>query len=230
MQAAASLTTIEAVDPQHPHALALLGEAAVEARALYPELFAPDAPAPGNPPLGARDLYLLAWRDGRAVGCGALRERDALTGEVRRMFVTRPARRDGVARALLARLEADAQSLGYRRLVLETGTRQQAAVTLYGQLRLAPHRTVRALHRRSDEPVLRQVPGFAALTGGHAARMALMPDLEPPSLRDLLLRLKGRISRRSWWLWGVAMPLGVALYFTSCCAWQGSLRAAPTSR
>ena len=130
MQAATTLL-IEASDSQHPQALRLLGEAAVEARALYPELFAAGAPAPVNPPLGKRDLYLLAWRDGQTVGCGALREHDAFTGEVGRMFVTRPARRDGVARAVLAHLEREALALGYHRLVLETGARQQAAIGLY---------------------------------------------------------------------------------------------------
>ena len=39
---------VESSDPQHPQALRLLAEAALEARALYPELFARDAPAPGN--------------------------------------------------------------------------------------------------------------------------------------------------------------------------------------
>jgi len=131
IQVTAPSLTIEAVDPQHPQALALLAEAAIEARTLYPDLFAPAAPPPINPPLGTRDLYLIALRDGRAVGCGALRECDALTGELWRMFVTRAARRDGVARALLERLEHEAQAFGYRRLVLETGARQQAATSLY---------------------------------------------------------------------------------------------------
>jgi len=125
------LLTIAPVDPQHLQALALLAEAAIEARALYPELFAPDSPAPTNAPLGEREVYLLAWREGVAVGCGALRRIDATTGEIRRMFVTHNARRDGVARALLARLEADALALGYRRLVLETGTKQKPAMALY---------------------------------------------------------------------------------------------------
>lgn len=130
MQAASNLL-IEASDSQHPQALQLLGEAAIEARALYPDLFAPGSPPPVNPPLGARDRYLLAWREGQAVGCGALREHDAFTGELRRMFVTRIARRDGVARAVLAQLESEALALGYQRLLLETGTRQQAAIALY---------------------------------------------------------------------------------------------------
>jgi putative acetyltransferase len=129
--AAHDALVIEAVDPQHAQALALLHEASVEARALYPDLFAPDSPAPTNPPLADRERYLLAWRDGVPVGCGALQGVDALTGELRRMFVTRGARRSGVARALLTRLEAEAQALGYRRLRLETGVRQKPAIALY---------------------------------------------------------------------------------------------------
>ena len=91
----------------------------------------PQPPPPTNLPLREREVYLLAWREGQAVGCGALRQHDAFSAELRRMFVTRGARRDGVARALLARLEAEAQALNYRRLVLETGARQQAAIALY---------------------------------------------------------------------------------------------------
>lgn len=131
MPTATSQLAIQAVDSQDPQALMLLAEAAVEARALYPDLFAPDAPAPINAPLRARELYLLALRDGRPVGCGALRFRDEFTGELRRMFVTRSARRDGVARALLTQLEHEAWALGYRRLVLETGKRQEPAIALY---------------------------------------------------------------------------------------------------
>ena len=122
---------IQAVDAQHPQALRLLAEAALEARALYPELFATDTPPPHNPPLGEREAYLLACHDGHAVGCSALRGYTPFVGELRRMFVTRAARRQGVARALVAQLQAQAQRLGYRELVLETGHRQHAAIALY---------------------------------------------------------------------------------------------------
>ncbi len=122
---------IQAVDAQHPQALRLLAEAALEACALYPELFAPDSPPPHNPPLGERDVYLLACRDGQAVGCGALRAYTPFVGELRRMFVTRAVRRQGVGRAVLTQLEAHAQRLGYRELVLETGRRQRPAIALY---------------------------------------------------------------------------------------------------
>ena len=37
---------------------------------------------------------------------------------------------------------------------------------------------------------------------------------EPMPPKDLLLGLRGRIGRQRWWLWGVAMPLGMALYLT----------------
>jgi GNAT superfamily N-acetyltransferase len=148
--AAAPPLVLDRVDPQHLQALALLAEAGIEARALYPELFAPDSPAPTNAPLGEREVYLLAWREGVAVGCGALRRIDAATGEIRRMFVTRGARREGVARALLARLEADAIALGYRRLVLETGVRQKAALALY---RGAGWRRIAAYGAFVDDPM-----------------------------------------------------------------------------
>ena len=44
--------------------------------------------------------------------------------------------------------------------------------------------------------------------------MLVMPALEPLSLKDLLFRLRGRVDRRTWWLWAVAMPLGMGLYLT----------------
>ena len=44
--------------------------------------------------------------------------------------------------------------------------------------------------------------------------MVAMRDTESMTLRQLLLQLDGRIARRTWWLWGVAMPLGMALYLT----------------
>lgn len=122
---------IAEVDPQGADAMALLRLAAVEARALYPEGVTPDTPWPTNPPTPPRGIYLLAYRERQALGCGALRPVDDDTAELRRMFVLAEARRSGVARALLQALEAHARRLGYRRLVLETGCRQQPAMALY---------------------------------------------------------------------------------------------------
>lgn len=122
---------IRAVDPLGAHALTLLAQAAAEARALYPELFAADSPQPTNTPLRPGEVYLVACLDDVPVACGALRRLDASTAEVRRMFVARDARRRGLARAMLDALEQAAVALGYDTLRLETGFRQQPAIALY---------------------------------------------------------------------------------------------------
>jgi GNAT superfamily N-acetyltransferase len=119
------------VDPQGPDALALLYEAALEARALYPELTAADAPWPTNPPTPPGGIYLIAYDGGRPLACAALRPLDGAVVEVRRMFVTTAARRRGVARQVLAALEAAARRLGYTTMRLQTGNRQLPAMRLY---------------------------------------------------------------------------------------------------
>jgi GNAT superfamily N-acetyltransferase len=47
------------------------------------------------------------------------------------MFTVEGARRRGISRVVLAHLEDRAAALGYRRLVLETGTAQPEALALY---------------------------------------------------------------------------------------------------
>jgi putative acetyltransferase len=78
-----------------------------------------------------RGTFLVA-RDGeRAVGCGAIRLLDPTTAEVKRMYVEPGQRGRGVGRAVLTALEAAAEQFGVRRLVLETGVHQHAAIALY---------------------------------------------------------------------------------------------------
>ena len=84
-----------------------------------------------TPPRGA---FLVAYVDGRPVGCGALRALPAAgahVAEIKRMYTSPSARRRGVSRAVLTTLEAEAVKLGYRRLQLETGLRQPEALALY---------------------------------------------------------------------------------------------------
>ena len=75
--------------------------------------------------------FVIAWLDDVAAACGGLRRIDDATGEVKRMFVAADARRRGIARAVLAELEATARGIGYTRLILETGTKQPEAIALY---------------------------------------------------------------------------------------------------
>lgn len=82
-----------------------------------------------TPPHGA---FVVAWAGDEPAGCGAIRPSvfdDAC--EIKRMYVRSSARGRGVARALVAALEAAAADLGYRRVVLETGVMQPEAMALY---------------------------------------------------------------------------------------------------
>jgi len=86
-----------------------------------------------TPPAG---VFLVARIDGVAVGSGAVRpltigEPQDGVGEIKRMYTAPDARRRGVSRAILARLEDEARALGYGRVVLETGSRQPEAIELY---------------------------------------------------------------------------------------------------
>jgi putative acetyltransferase len=110
---------------------ALIAELNAELTGMYPEPGAthfgldPDEVAEG------RGAFLVIERDGSPVGCGAVRRIDSDTAELKRMYVSPTLRGTGLGRRLVAALEAEALRLGVRRLVLETGTRQLAAIALY---------------------------------------------------------------------------------------------------
>jgi len=76
-------------------------------------------------------LFLIAKLGARAVGCGALYDFDAGTGEIKRMWVAPDARGLGIARRLLDALEAEARSAGMRRLLLDTNRTLTEAMALY---------------------------------------------------------------------------------------------------
>ena len=94
------------------------------------------------PPAGGMYIAVLGqWgADGvdAAVGCIAFRPMRSVDPaapadecELKRMYVRPHARRSGVARGMLIRLEEEAWRLGFGRLVLETGNRQPEAIRLY---------------------------------------------------------------------------------------------------
>src|SRR5207302_9453813 len=82
--------------------------------------------------------FLVVREDGRAVGCGAIRLLDSTTAEVKRMYVEPDHRRQGAGRVVLASLESAARQLGVKRLVLETGVHQEAAIALPLRAGFAP--------------------------------------------------------------------------------------------
>lgn len=120
---------IDTVPFDHPDAAALRAAQRAELALRYGT---PDS-EPGPAPTAADTAVFLLAREarGRAVGCGALRELGGGLGEVKRMYVVPERRRSGVAAAVLAALEAEADARGWTHLRLETGTLQPDAIAFY---------------------------------------------------------------------------------------------------
>lgn len=90
---------------------------------------------PGSAPTGEDVTVFMVAREfsGEAVGCGALRQLDETTGEVKRMYVPAEHRGKGISKEILVALEDHARTLGWTRLVLETGELQPEAIGLYSR-------------------------------------------------------------------------------------------------
>jgi GNAT superfamily N-acetyltransferase len=80
------------------------------------------------PPHG---IFLVGWDDDQPISCGGVRLVEPGVGELKRMYVAPHARRRGIARRLLHRLEHEAVELGATTLRLETGLHQPEALALY---------------------------------------------------------------------------------------------------
>lgn len=74
---------------------------------------------------------VVAYADGEAIGCGALRKFTEDAAEIKRMFVRSEQRGRGVAGEILSELESWAQELDFSECVLETGLKQPEAIGLY---------------------------------------------------------------------------------------------------
>ncbi len=77
------------------------------------------------------NYVVVAYKNERPVGCGAIRHFDGPTAEVKRMFVSHNCRGEGIATKLLDELESWARELDYTATVLETGTKYPEAIALY---------------------------------------------------------------------------------------------------
>ncbi len=84
-----------------------------------------------TPPAG---FFFVARLDGAPVGCGALARIDAATGEIKRMWTAPEARGLGVARRIVAKIEATARDYGMQALRLDTNRALKEAQALYRKL------------------------------------------------------------------------------------------------
>jgi GNAT superfamily N-acetyltransferase len=77
------------------------------------------------------ETALVASLDGVRAGCGCFKPYSDNTVEIKRIFVPKRFRSQGVARAVMAELESWARELGYAFAILETGILQPEAIRLY---------------------------------------------------------------------------------------------------
>lgn len=74
---------------------------------------------------------VVAYENGEAVGCGAIKEYAKGTAEIKRMFVRAERRGRGIAKSILSELEMWAGELNFSKCILETGVKQPEAIALY---------------------------------------------------------------------------------------------------
>lgn len=74
---------------------------------------------------------VLAFESARAVGCGCFRDRQQATIEIKRMYVVRQYRNQGIGRKILMHLEQWAVEQGFTKSILETGVNQPEAQAAY---------------------------------------------------------------------------------------------------
>lgn len=123
------MITVKEETPRQPEVEILLRQSDEFSAQLYP----PES----RHPLDATQLskphvrFFVARHNGRAVGCGALVIGKEGKAEIKRMFVSPRTRGHGVGRLILDELETVARDKGVRKIRLETGTQNDAALSLY---------------------------------------------------------------------------------------------------
>ena len=84
---------------------------------------------------------IVAYAENRPVSCGAIKEYDAGTMEIKRMYTLPEYRGKGIASKVLKELERWTADLSYKKCILETGKKQPEAIRLYTKngYRLVPN-------------------------------------------------------------------------------------------
>ena len=144
----ASLVEVRIVDPEHPDARRCLRAYVAELNRRSDIPFDPGngstaEPHEVRPPAGA---FVLAYLNGEAIGCGAVKHRAGGPSDIKRMWVAESARGLGLGRRLLRTLEQMSRDSGAPVAQLETNNALTEAIALY---RSAGYEEVPAFN---DEP------------------------------------------------------------------------------
>jgi len=123
--------TVERVDGASPDARTCLAAYAADIDARFPEGFDPASLVRPVEVSGAAGAFLVAYEEGRPVGCGALRTLEPGVGEIRHVWVHPDARRLGLARRILAGLERQAAAHGHDVVRLDTHAALTEAQAMY---------------------------------------------------------------------------------------------------
>jgi len=84
--------------------------------------------------IDAIKCVVVAYEKETAIGCGAIKEFDAGSMEVKRMYTLPGERGKGIASRVLTELEKWSAEMGFEKCVLETGKRQPEAIALYKKM------------------------------------------------------------------------------------------------
>jgi GNAT superfamily N-acetyltransferase len=80
------------------------------------------------------ETVVIAYCNDIPSGCGCFKKFDDETVEIKRMFVKREERKQGIASSILSELEVWAKEDGYTYTVLETANKQHESIALYQKL------------------------------------------------------------------------------------------------
>ncbi len=156
----------------HPDVRSLVDDLYLEQVGRYGFADAPNEdPTDFAPPLG---VFLVAYADGIPCACGGMRAYRPGVAEIKKMYVTPTHRGRGLGRRILDNLEQAAHAASARRIILETGSRNTEALSLYIR---AGHRAIPAYRERDatinralakdliDGRVERRYPGKSDVSG-----------------------------------------------------------------
>ncbi|TDF99874.1 N-acetyltransferase [Paenibacillus piri] len=120
---------IKKVQPNDPDLLRLIAKLDEELLERYPaeEVHGVDV----TDPRVREIVFIIAYAGRDAAGCGAIRPLDSKSTELKRFFVDRDYRKQGIAGRMLAFLEGQAKEQCFETIKLEAGPGQPEALRFY---------------------------------------------------------------------------------------------------